>query len=49
MKVSNIKRRWLRRIVMCGALPLVAFQYMYLGLRSMTYDFRLCWNYEHID
>lgn len=45
--IPGIKRRWLRRIVMVTLGPVITFQYIYLGLRSMYYEFGQCWNFEH--
>lgn len=45
--IPGIKRRWLRRIVMIVALPWLAVQYLYIGLRSLVRDFKPCWDFEH--
>jgi hypothetical protein len=45
--IPSIKRLWLRRCLMVVVTPLFAFQYMYLGLRSMVSEFKVCWNYQH--
>ena len=47
MKISNIKRRWLRRIVMVLAVAPVTIQYIYLGLRGMCVEFKQCWNFRY--
>ena len=46
MKFANIKNLTSRRVLMCTLGPLFVFQYMYLGLRSMYYEFKWCWNYQ---
>jgi hypothetical protein len=46
VKFVNIKRRWLRRLVMVPAAPLFVPQYLYIGLRCMFYEFRACWSFR---
>lgn len=47
MRVPDIKNIKVRRVVMIAVTPFFAFQYMYLGLRSMVQEFKFLWNYEH--
>jgi hypothetical protein len=47
MKFFNIKRRWLRRVLMAVTAPFYVPRYLYLGLRVMATEFKWCWNLEH--
>ncbi|MFI4971130.1 MAG: hypothetical protein ACHP7H_00505 [Hyphomicrobiales bacterium] len=46
MRIPNIKRKSVRRVVMVAVTPFILFQYLYLGLRQMAYEFRACWNHD---
>lgn len=47
MRISNIKRLWLRRVVMVLAVTPLTFQYIYLGLKGMVIEFKQCWNFRN--
>lgn len=47
MRIGSIKSLALRRAVMIAVAPFVLFQYLWLGLKGMAYEFKQCWNFRH--
>lgn len=47
MKLLKIKNRTLRRVAMVVVFVPVVFEYLYIGLRSLYFDTKMCWSYEY--